>query len=584
MKRDFYDKVMNMQNLNHYKKFIFTAGLLFLFLAGNIHAQSVGDETKLFIESSFDVSNRNKIDSVLVKTSSQLYFYVEKSWWEAQFQLKKDEILKNLDSLSDEFKNNIYPKLTNLFGTERKPGIDNDEKITVVFHPMKGMEGGYFRTADGYDRLQVPGSNQREMVYISVDLLTNSNLRVALAHEFVHLVTFNQKNINFRVEEEVWLNEARAEYSATILGYDDQYNKSNLQSRVRDFIESPTDSITEWKGTKYDYSSVSLFMQYLVDHYGVNILADSLKSRYVGIESINYALERTERKDRFSEAFVNWTIANVLNDCSVGPKYCYLNKNLTNLRITPNINFLPVSGNASLSVINVTKNWSGNWQKFIGGNGELELEFLTSNGLNFIIPYIIEDKNGKYTIEFLNIDNNKRGVINISGFGTDYKSLIIIPSLQDKFSGFNGSELAHPFSYNVTIGGELPDQNPEQALIEQLLEQIEELKKQIEELKNKLGIGKEDQKYCSAINNDLYFGLSNNNEVKCLQSFLKSLGKDIYPEGLVTGYFGNLTKTAVIKFQEKYSSEILLPLGLKSGTGFVGFSTRSKINHLLNTR
>jgi hypothetical protein len=39
-----------------------------------------------------------------------------------------------------------------------------------------------------------------------------------------------------------------------------------------------------------------------------------------------------------------------------------------------------------------------------------------------------------------------------------------------------------------------------------------------------------------------------------------------------------------MKFQEKYSAEILFPLGLKSPTGFVGLSTRNKINHILNTR
>jgi len=316
----------------------------------------------------------------------------------------------------------------------------------------------------------------------------------------------------------------------------------------------------------------------LVDHYGINVLVDSLRSKYVGIESINYALGRVSGDD-FSQVFSNWTVALILNDCSGETKYCYINKNLTDLRITPGINFLPTFGSASLSVISTTKNWAGNWQKFIGGNGELKLEFSSSSGLDFRVPYILESKDGKYFVKFMTFDANNKGTINVSNFGTDYKSLIIVPFLQSKFSGFDGSELAYPFSYTVFVGSNIEQE--EQILIQQLLDQIDSLKKQIADLQAKLAGNNSGQGYCSAIYNNLYFGLSNNNEVKCLQNFLRGQGTDIYPEGLVTGYFGNLTKSAVTRFQQKYAAEILTPLGLFGGTGYVGSSTRVKINQLL---
>lgn len=85
-------------------------------------------------------------------------------------------------------------------------------------------------------------------------------------------------------------------------------------------------------------------------------------------------------------------------------------------------------------------------------------------------------------------------------------------------------------------------------------------------------------------NSDFQFSLvlnlkSEGAEVEQLQKCL-SEDPDIYPDGEITGYFGNLTKQAVIKFQEKHSADILEPIGLTSGTGKVGPSTIEKLNEI----
>lgn len=551
--------------------------LCVLFAAPRAEAVSFGDTINFNVDKNFDASARPQITATLVKTTSKLYFYIERPWWDSQVQAKQNEILTNLDSLSAEFENKIYPILTSVFGSEWKPGVDGDERITILFESMNANEGGYFREADEYIKLQLPSSNEREMVYLTLDRIDDNQLKMVLAHEFVHLITFNQKNKNFNVEEETWLNEARADYSSTILGYDDKYEGSNLQKRVRDFIENPSDSIVEWMGTKYDYASTSLFTHYFVDHYSISVLIDSLKSKYVGIESLNYALKKNQLKEDFSQIFANWTIASVLNDCSLNDKYCYLNQNLKNFKIAPSLNFLPLTGNVSLSVTNVIKNWQPSWLKFIGGDGNLALDFSSLTGLNFVLPYIVEDSAGSRKVQYLLLSKDQKGEISIKNFGKDYKSLIIIPSLQSKISDFDGLELTYPFTYSVVVTGSVPTED--QALIQKLLNQIAYLKAEIAKILSQKNSGA--NVYCSQINNNLSFGISGSNEVKCLQEFLKKQGVDIYPEGLITGNFGNLTRLAVIRFQERYAPEILAPIGLSNGTGYVGERTKQKINQIL---
>lgn len=541
-------------------------------------AKTIGEVIEFGVDENFDIDSRNKILAELVKVTDSLYFYVEKQWWNSQTTDKKAEILSKFDNLSLEFSSKIYPKLTSIFGKEWNPGVDGDSKITILFEAMNSGEGGYFRTADEYIKLQVPDSNEREMLYLSLDEINGGRLNTALAHEFVHLITFNQKNKSYGTEEDTWLNEARADYSSTILGYNDNYAGSNLQQRVRDFVENPSDSIVDWNGNKYDYASVSLFTHYLVDHYGVGTLTDSLKSKYVGIEGVNYALQKNGAKEDFSEIFINWTITSIVNECSFNKKYCYLNQNLKSLKINPSLNFLPLVGNSSLSVVNDTKGWTGNWLKFIGGSGDLKLDFSGIAGVNYFLPYIIEDNVGSREIKLLSLDKDQKGEIKIDNFGKDYKYLIIIPSVQSRNSILDGLESKYPFNYTVYVKGNETTDN--QDVIQKLLEKIDLLKKQIAEILAQRN-GTVIPQSCLKLEGNLYKGVNNISQVKCLQEFLKSQGSEIYPEGLVTGNFGNLTENAVKRFQEKYASEILSPLGISGGTGYVGNSTRQKINAML---
>lgn len=109
---------------------------------------------------------------------------------------------------------------------------------------------------------------------------------------------------------------------------------------------------------------------------------------------------------------------------------------------------------------------------------------------------------------------------------------------------------------------------------------IDELKAQIMQLQEQLQqlTGQSNTVQGLSFTRNLQFG-DKGEVVEQLQTALAS-DEEVYPEGLVTGYFGPLTKKAVIRFQEKYEDEILAPLGLTRGTGYVGNATREKLNEL----
>jgi hypothetical protein len=106
--------------------------------------------------------------------------------------------------------------------------------------------------------------------------------------------------------------------------------------------------------------------------------------------------------------------------------------------------------------------------------------------------------------------------------------------------------------------------------IASLLEQIKTLQKKIDELRQeqvKLQQSIHENVLLAA---ELHEGMSSE-DVKLLQEMLAA-DREIYPEGLVTGFYGPRTKEAVMRFQRKHGLEAV---------GFVGPRTRSLFNSFL---
>lgn len=552
-------------------KAVLGAMIIFWILPLLAEADSINARNSFFIDPFYDALNRDRISAILIEENNRLYFYIEEGWWQKLDAAGQDWVRSSLVSLGRAFEEEIYPRLTGAFGFERKPGIDNDEKITVLLHQMKNETRGYFRTNDAYYNFQVTDSNEREMVYLNVNGLNESLAPSYLAHEFMHLISGNQKERRFGVDEEIWVLEMFSEIAATVVGYDENYAGSNLAQRVGVFLKRPTDSLTEWRGAVDDYGVANVFGQYLAGQYGLGVFQRVLNTSQTGVAGFNQALAGKTNED-LRTVFHRWLVAVSVNDCSLGKEYCYQNESLARVKVSPSLYFLPSSGNAAMKIENSIKDWSGRWYKLVGGQDSLKLNFDGLNEIDFKISYFVCKKTGECFLEDFILDSRQDGELIVSDFGNDYSFLTLILSVGEKVRGFGNLEAAYPFSL------EIANLSEEEETIASLKKQIAFLRTEIARVQTRideiLGIN---QVGCEILTGDLFFGQASN-EVRCLQEFLKNQEPEIYPQGIISGYFGALTRAAVIRFQEKYALEILDPLDLEKGTGFVGYLTRAKIN------
>lgn len=119
-----------------------------------------------------------------------------------------------------------------------------------------------------------------------------------------------------------------------------------------------------------------------------------------------------------------------------------------------------------------------------------------------------------------------------------------------------------------------------QAQIASLMAQIKALQAQLNTISSPSEV------WCHTFNKNLKIG-DNNEEVSYLRMALLKDGFLENESSLVQvgnpsteNNFNESTSAGVTGFQQKYASEILTPVGLKYGTGFVGAGTRAKLNKL----
>lgn len=173
--------------------------------------------------------------------------------------------------LGQSFDSTIYPLDVNLFGNPSD--VDGNGRINILCYAIndgQGTDGGF---ASGYfdpdDLTGASQANHAEVLYVDTSQVTDGNplsgMETTLAHEFQHLINFNQRVLVDKHNEMVtWLNEglamaAEQAYSGHVL--QDRIDYYNLDSEIARGL-----SLTQWSDSSDslgNYSLAYLFVQYL---------------------------------------------------------------------------------------------------------------------------------------------------------------------------------------------------------------------------------------------------------------------------------------------------------------------------------
>ena len=421
-------------------------------------ADTLGQKESFLINSDFDKYNRNQLSATLRYNSNKLYFYVEDRYWDKLDTFNRDKVMLNLSILTNEFDNNIYPKETSFWGSEPNPGVDGDPKLTILVEELISGNGGYFNTANGYTKDQISDSNGREMIFLSAEAVNSESgfTKVFLAHEFQHLISFNQKELINKSTEDVWLNELRSEYSISLTGYNDTYYDSSLNRRAVSFLENPSDSLTEWPNESTDYSIVSVFAEYLAEQYGNSILSETLKMPLSGINSFNNFLQTKVYYERFSDIFLKWMTAVYLNNVGLDNQYGYTRPELQNIKVKPQQSIFMSGSLSEFTSSHSIKNWQPIWLEYnfdslyTTSDKGVRIDVSGQSDQNFLVSYIVFFNDGRIRVNYLPTAVGK-GTGYISNLGSEIKKVVVLATDGTKLSQFYTKETPYNLSVKVSL-------------------------------------------------------------------------------------------------------------------------------------
>jgi hypothetical protein len=175
--------------------------------------------------------------------------------------------------IADEYDANIYPLITNAFGTVMD--VDRNGKVTLLLLDIKerpgspGSVGGYFHPINMMKRgSSYPYSNEADMLYIDINPQTplTEEFYATIAHELQHLIHYSQTVALAKPRKDTWINEGLSTGAEYLYKGDPNKRLGYLISINNSPFASPNavkDNFFVWNGSLEDYATGFLFFQWI---------------------------------------------------------------------------------------------------------------------------------------------------------------------------------------------------------------------------------------------------------------------------------------------------------------------------------
>jgi hypothetical protein len=372
---------------------------------------------KSFYAVNFTTEERYASDFTCRAVGNNCYIFVQDAVWSTRVnQAGVDSVLKAFDQSTPANPTlGIYNMDVNAFGNP--PDVDNDPRIVILildildgFSGTGGFIAGYF---DSYNEvLEYANSNKGEFYYIDanpLNLTTTGGVQTAMstaAHEFQHMINFNYHQSS---PQTTFINESCSMLAELYCGY-----PSTMQYL---YANEPNYYLLGWRSgdntqVLNDYSRAQKFSLYLWDQFGIGIFKHIVQSAPLnGTAVYDYALQQISAGKNFNDVFIDWLVANYLNDISTNRSYGYLYPNITKTNSSQQFN-------PNVSINKLLDNLSADYYTYLSGTNLN----VTVSANSSVIVKAIQIGDGVHQVTDVPL-NTQTG---FPQFGTTYSSVTLV--------------------------------------------------------------------------------------------------------------------------------------------------------------